>query len=79
MGDKVWVPGKTDTGYLLRQGSLGAIGHPLRTLSGACATQFGGPAVHNNVVIAPCTDDCANWCCAPPAASWTGITAVSGG
>ncbi len=56
VGDKVWVQGKTDTGYLLGQGSLGGIGHPLRTLTGACATQFGGPAVHHNVVIAPCTD-----------------------
>ena len=56
IGDKVWVQGKTGTGYLLRQGALGGVGHPLRSLSGACATQFGGPAVHNNVVIAPCTD-----------------------
>ena len=56
VGDKIWVQGKTSTGYLLRRGALGGIGHPLQTLNGACATQFGGPAVHNNVVFAPCTD-----------------------
>ena len=52
----LWIQGKTSTGYVLSQKALGGIGHPLRVVKGACAEQFGGPAVHGTVVYAPCTD-----------------------
>ena len=52
----LWIQGKTSTGYVLSQQALGGIGHPLRTISGACERQFGGPAVHGTTVYAPCTD-----------------------
>lgn len=56
VGDIAWIQGKTATGYLLHKDALGGVGKPARTVTGACATQFGGPAVHGDSVIAPCTD-----------------------
>ena len=52
----LWIQGKTSTGYVLSQTALGGIGGQRRTITGACAKQFGGPAVHGTVVYAPCTD-----------------------
>lgn len=56
VGGIAWVQGKTATGYLLDKGSLGGVGHPAAIVTGACQTQFGGPAVHGDAVIAACTD-----------------------
>ncbi len=56
VGDRLWIQGKTSTGYLLDAADLGGIGHPVATVTGACRTQFGGPAVHGTTVYAPCTD-----------------------
>ena len=56
VGDLVWIQGKTSTGYLLRAEDLGGIGNPAATVTGACASQFGGAAVHGSAVFAPCTD-----------------------
>ena len=56
VGSKVWVQGKTSQGYLLDQGNLGGVGHPAATTGSACASQFGGAAVHGSTIYAPCTD-----------------------
>jgi outer membrane protein assembly factor BamB len=56
VGRYVWTQGKTSTGYVLRQSNLGGIGGSVSTASGACAQQFGGPAVHSSNVYAPCTN-----------------------
>lgn len=53
---RVWIEGKTSTGYVLDLHRLGGIGHPLQTVSGACNAQFGGAATHGNAVFAPCTN-----------------------
>jgi len=54
----LWIQGKTSTGYVLSQKTLGAPGaySYKRKITGACAKQFGGPAVHGTIVYAPCTD-----------------------
>ena len=52
----LWIQGKTSSGYVLSQQALGHLGGYLRKITGACAQQFGGPAVHGTVVYAPCTD-----------------------
>jgi len=56
VGNHVWTQGKTGTGYVLRQSDLGGIGGSISSTSSACASQFGGPAVHGNNVYAPCTN-----------------------
>ncbi|MDX6215282.1 MAG: hypothetical protein QOG99_866 [Frankiales bacterium] len=56
IGNRVWIQGKTSTGYLLDKTDLGGVGHPLATVQNACATQFGGSAVHGSVAYLPCTD-----------------------
>jgi hypothetical protein len=56
VGTHIWTQGKTSTGYVLNQSNLGGIGGSVSTANGACATQFGGPAVHSYNVYAPCTD-----------------------
>jgi outer membrane protein assembly factor BamB len=56
IGSRVWIQGKTSTGYLLDYRNLGGIGHPLATVTGACARQFGGSAVHDLSAYLPCTD-----------------------
>jgi hypothetical protein len=56
VANRVWIQGKTSTGYLLDKTNLGGIGHPLATVSNACAKQFGGSAVHGSVAYLPCTD-----------------------
>src|SRR3954447_25704133 len=56
IGSRVWVQGKTNVGYLLDYRNLGGIGHPLATVTGACAQQFGGSAVHGLSAYLPCTD-----------------------
>jgi outer membrane protein assembly factor BamB len=56
VGTHVWTQGKTSTGYVLNQSNLGGIGGSVSSVNGACATQFGGPAVHSLNVYAPCTD-----------------------
>ena len=53
---RIWIQGKTSTGYVLDLHRLGGIGHPLQTVQGACATQFGAAATHANAVFAACTD-----------------------
>jgi outer membrane protein assembly factor BamB len=55
-GDRIWIQGKTSTGYVLNRFALGRIGHPLQTVQNACAQQFGGGAVMGSVLILPCTD-----------------------
>jgi hypothetical protein len=56
VGTHVWTQGKTSTGYVLKQSNLGGVGGSVSSVKGACATQFGGPAVHSLSVYAPCTD-----------------------
>ena len=56
IGNRVWIQGKTSTGYLLDGANLGGIGHPLQTVKNACARQFGGSAVHGTSAYLPCTD-----------------------
>jgi outer membrane protein assembly factor BamB len=56
VGGYIWTQGKTSTGYVLRQSNLGGVGGQVSTASGACATQFGGPAVHSTSIYAPCTN-----------------------
>lgn len=56
IGSRVWVQGKTNVGYLLDYRDLGGIGHPLATVTDACAKQFGGSAVHGLSAFLPCTD-----------------------
>jgi hypothetical protein len=56
IGSRVWIQGKTNVGYLLDYKNLGGIGHPLATVTGACAKQFGGTAVHGLSAYLPCTD-----------------------
>jgi hypothetical protein len=56
VANRIWVQGKTSTGYLLDKTDLGGVGHPLATVQNACATQFGGSAVHGSVAYLPCTD-----------------------
>jgi outer membrane protein assembly factor BamB len=56
IGSRIWIQGKTSTGYLLDYRNLGGIGHPLATVRGACARQFGGSAVHGTTAFLPCTD-----------------------
>ncbi len=55
-GNRLWIQGKTSTGYVLDAGHLGGIGHPLQTVQNACARQFGGPATVGGSIILPCTD-----------------------
>ena len=56
VGSRIWIEGKTSRGYLLDQGNLGGVGHYVATTTSACASQFGGAAVHGNTVYAPCTN-----------------------
>lgn len=56
VGEHVWTQGKTSTGYVLNASDLGGIGGSVSSSTGACAMQFGGPAVHGDNVYAPCTD-----------------------
>jgi hypothetical protein len=56
VGTHIWTQGKTSTGYVLNQSNLGGIGGSVSSTTAACATQFGGPAVHAYNVYAPCTD-----------------------
>ena len=56
IGNRIWIQGKTSTGYLLDKTTLGGVGHPLTTVNGACAQQYGGSAVHGSVAYLPCTD-----------------------
>ena len=56
IGSYVWIQGKSRNGYLLQQTDLGGVGNPFRSVSGACASQFGGAAAHRNVIYAPCTN-----------------------
>ena len=56
IGRRLWIQGKTNVGYLLDSANLGGIGHPLATVTDACARQFGGPAVHGSSAYLPCTD-----------------------
>jgi outer membrane protein assembly factor BamB len=56
VGTHIWTQGKSGTGYVLNQSNLGGIGGSVSTTSSACATQFGGAAVHSSNVYAPCTD-----------------------
>ena len=56
LGNRIWTQGKTSTGYLLDGSNLGGIGHPLQTVTNACAKQFGGSAVHGTSAYLPCTD-----------------------
>jgi hypothetical protein len=56
IGNRIWIQGKTATGYLLDKMNLGGVGHPLATVRGACAQQFGGTAVHGASAYLPCTD-----------------------
>ena len=56
IGSRIWIQGKTSTGYLLDKTALGGVGHPLARVTGACATQFGGSAVHGSSAYLPCTD-----------------------
>jgi outer membrane protein assembly factor BamB len=53
---RVWIQGKTSTGYVLDLHHLGGIGHPLQTVRNACARQFGGGAVQGSSLFLPCTD-----------------------
>lgn len=50
------MQGKSSSGYVLDQASLGGVGGQRSTLTGACQSQFGGAAVHQNAIYAPCTD-----------------------
>lgn len=52
-GGLLAAAGKAGTIYLLRQGALGGIGHPVAALSG-CAS-FGGMAYMAGVLFVPCT------------------------
>jgi hypothetical protein len=56
IGNRIWIQGKTSTGYLLDKAALGGVGHPLARVTGACASQFGGSAVHGSSAYLPCTD-----------------------
>jgi outer membrane protein assembly factor BamB len=53
---RIWIQGKTSTGYVLDLHHLGGIGHPLQTVRGACSRQFGGAATHRSSVFAACDD-----------------------
>jgi outer membrane protein assembly factor BamB len=53
---RIWIQGKTSTGYVLDLHHLGGIGHPVQTVRNACARQFGGGAVHGGSLFLPCTD-----------------------
>src|SRR5262249_29613769 len=54
-GARVFIIGKTGTGYLLNARSLGGIGHPLGTRS-ICGAAFGGNAYARGTIYIPCTD-----------------------
>src|SRR6476646_9898972 len=56
VGSHVWTQGKTSTGYVLNRSNLGGIGGSVSSTTSACATQFGGAAVHSYNVYASCTD-----------------------
>lgn len=56
IGRRIWTQGKTNVGYLLDATNLGGIGRPLATVRDACASQFGGSAVHGSSAFLPCTD-----------------------
>ncbi|MCU1623035.1 MAG: hypothetical protein JWL79_1880 [Frankiales bacterium] len=55
-GTRIWIQGKTNVGYVLDAAHLGGIGHPLQTVTDACARQFGGPASLGSFLVLPCTD-----------------------
>jgi hypothetical protein len=56
VGTHIWTQGKTSTGYVLNQSNLGGVGGSVSSTTSACATQFGGAAVHSYNVYASCTD-----------------------
>ena len=54
-GGRVVAAGKGGRVYLLREGRLGGVGHPLDTLTGVCGGDFaGGVAVVGDVAYLPC-------------------------
>lgn len=77
VGTHVWAQGKTSTGYVLNQSNLGGIGGSVSTARGACATQFGGPAVHGYNVYAPCTNGIRHLVIGPDGAVHAGWRAPS--
>jgi outer membrane protein assembly factor BamB len=54
-GSRVFIIGKTGTGYLLSARNLGGIGHPLGERS-ICGAAFGGNAYARGTIYVPCTD-----------------------
>jgi outer membrane protein assembly factor BamB len=53
---RIWIQGKTSTGYVLDLHHLGGIGHPVQAVHNACDRQFGGAATHRDSLFLPCTD-----------------------
>jgi outer membrane protein assembly factor BamB len=59
--------GKSQTGYLLSQSSLGGVGHELAALGGFCSGDVdGGPAVSGSTVYEPCRSGVVAVSTAPP-------------
>ena len=55
-GNRVFQIGKTGTGYLLDEGSLGGIGGQLHAASVCDSSAFGGVAHDGNTLYVPCSD-----------------------
>lgn len=53
VGQYIYVDGKTNNGYVLRDGALGGVGGQVAELAGTCQT-FGTAAVSGNTVYLPC-------------------------
>jgi outer membrane protein assembly factor BamB len=54
VGQYVYVDGKTNNGYVLRNGALGGVGGQVAELANTCET-FGTAAVSGSTVYLPCT------------------------
>jgi outer membrane protein assembly factor BamB len=54
VGQYIYVDGKTNNGYVLRNGALGGVGGQVAELANTCQT-FGTAAVDGNTVYVPCT------------------------
>lgn len=54
VGQYIYVDGKTNTGYVLREGALGGVGGQVGELTNTCET-FGTAAIAGNTLYLPCT------------------------
>ena len=77
VGNNIWAQGKSSTGYVLSSANLGGIGGSISSTTNACATQFGGPAVHSYNVYASCTNGIRHLVISPNGAIHQGWQAPS--